>query len=252
MTQPRQTGTAVERLRSALATLDFATLGPVLANDVQFGSCVGRAQVIEYLERSFGRGVTVERVEIEEHPDRLLTTLELRLPEPPERLPLGRQRHLAVAFMNNDQLVELQTAENREQALGAVRSPRPPPRPLAPTTLSAFAVVLPVRDLTAALEHYERLGFSVRTYHGGGYGYAERDGVNLHLNVVPNLNPAATTSAVYLYVDDADLLFAEWRSAGASGQFFEPQDTEYGLREGAHLDRDGNLIRFGSRFRKQV
>jgi hypothetical protein len=40
-----------------------------------------------------------------------------------------------------------------------------------------------------------------------------------------------------------------WRSAGVSGQFFEPRDTDYGLREGAHVDRDGNLIRFGSRLR---
>jgi hypothetical protein len=107
--------------------------------------------------------------------------------------------------------------------------------------------VLPVRDLAAALQHYDLLGFTVSGYHGGGYGYAARDGLNLHFCAVPNLDPATTTSAIYLSVDDADLLFAEWRSAGVSGQFFEPQGTDYGLREGAHVDRDGNLIRFGSR-----
>ncbi len=252
MTQPRETGSAIERLRSALATLDFTTLAPVLADDVQFASCVGRLQVIEYLGRSFGRGVTVERVEIEEHPDRLITMLELSPAESPEQLPLGRARHFAIAFMRDNQLVELQVADDRDQALGAVRTPLPPPRPQTPTTLNAFAVVLPVRDLATALEHYERLGFSVRAYPGGGYGYAERDGVNLHLNVVPSLSPATTRSAIYLYVADADLLFAEWRSAGVSGQFFEPQDTGYGLREGAHIDRDGNLIRFGSPLRQQA
>jgi hypothetical protein len=49
-----------------------------------------------------------------------------------------------------------------------------------------------------------------------------------------------------VYVDDAETLYAEWRSSGASGRFFEPHDTEYGLREGAHVDLDGNLLRFGS------
>jgi MerR family mercuric resistance operon transcriptional regulator len=44
----------------------------------------------------------------------------------------------------------------------------------------------------------------------------------------------------------ADLLALE------SGQFFEPHDTEYGLREGAHVDRDGNLIRFGSAIQSRV
>jgi len=63
---------------------------------------------------------------------------------------------------------------------------------------------------------------------------------------VRDLDPRATTSAVYLYVDDADALHSEWRSAGVEGQFFEPSDTDYGLREGAHVDRDGNLLRFGS------
>jgi hypothetical protein len=106
--------------------------------------------------------------------------------------------------------------------------------------------VLPVRDLSRALEHYRRLGFEVSTYSGGRYGYGERDGLSVHFCVVPDLDPMLTTSAVYLYVDDADALFAEWRISGVSGQFHEPQDTQYGLREGAHVDLDGNLLRFGS------
>lgn len=34
---------------------------------------------------------------------------------------------------------------------------------------------------------------------------------------VVDLDPMLTTSAAYLYVDDADALFAEWRSSGVSG-----------------------------------
>ncbi|MGH9051277.1 MAG: bleomycin resistance protein [Acidimicrobiia bacterium] len=115
------------------------------------------------------------------------------------------------------------------------------------TALNTLAAVLPVRDLPSALDHYRQLGFDVRAYTGDAeYGFAERDGVSLHLTRHRNLDPSATTSTVYLYVDDADALFAEWRSSGVEGQFFAPHDTEYGLREGAHIDRDGNLFRFGS------
>ncbi|MGQ0835542.1 MAG: VOC family protein [Gammaproteobacteria bacterium] len=243
MTPSRESDDIAERLLTALAALDFASLSPVLSSDVQFGSCVGRAQVIEYLGRIFSRGITIDSSGVEAHPDRLITVLELKSSEPE----FGPRRQYAVAFTRDGVIVELQVTADRDQALAAVQSPSPPARPLMRTRLNALAAVLPVRDLGAALEHYGRLGFSVRAYEGGGYGYAERDGLNLHLTAVPDLDPAATTSAVYLYVDDADAMYAEWRSSGVSGQFFAPHDTEYGLREGAHVDRDGNLIRFGSR-----
>ncbi len=242
---------AIEQLRSALATRDFSLLEPMLADDVRFGSCVGRPQVVEYLSRILSAGVAAEIAEIEVHPDRLIARLALTSPEPAQ-FPSGQQAHFAVLFMHNDQIIELQVAEDRDHALAAVPSPLPQPRPDKRTTLNRLAAVLPVRDLALALEHYRQLGFSVRAYQGSGYGYAERDGLNLHLNVVPSLNSATTTSVVYLYVDDADLLYAEWRSAGVSGQFFEPHDTEYGLREGAHVDRDGNLIRFGSALQRRA
>jgi hypothetical protein len=45
------------------------------------------------------------------------------------------------------------------------------------------------------------------------------------------------------------MLYAEWSGAGIDGHFHEPRDTTYGLREGACLDRDANLIRFGSPLR---
>jgi hypothetical protein len=51
---------------------------------------------------------------------------------------------------------------------------------------------------------------------------------------------------VYLYVSDADALYAQWRLARVAGRLVAPVDTDYGLREGAHVDRDGNLLRFGS------
>lgn len=33
---------------------------------------------------------------------------------------------------------------------------------------------------------------------------------------------------------------------GRVGRFVAPVDTDYGLREGAHVDADGNLLRYDS------
>ena len=107
--------------------------------------------------------------------------------------------------------------------------------------------VFPVRDIDLAIEHYSKLGFKVHRYQGSEpYAFAERDGIELHLAEVAGLKPKRNMSAAYLYVEDADALFREWSDAGADGRLIEPSDTSYGLREGASLDRDANLIRFGS------
>lgn len=49
---------------------------------------------------------------------------------------------------------------------------------------------------------------------------------------------------VYLHVDDA--LYSEWAAADLGGHPHPLTDTDYGLREGAYGDPDGNLLRFGS------
>ena len=45
---------------------------------------------------------------------------------------------------------------------------------------------------------------------------------------------------------DADALYAEWSRPGIGGETVRPSPADYGLREGAHTDPDGNVIRFGS------
>ena len=59
-------------------------------------------------------------------------------------------------------------------------------------------------------------------------------------------DPRTNTSACYLHVDDAQALFEEWSATGVKGRLHPPEDTEYGLREFAHVDPDGNLLRVGS------
>lgn len=113
-------------------------------------------------------------------------------------------------------------------------------------TFNRIAPIFPVRDLEASRAHYERMGFTTRVYERGGYGFAVRDGIEIHLGVVTNPETHGRASA-YLFVDDADTLAEMWRSAGV--HVHQPEDTEWGQHEGAVVDPDGNVIRFGSPMR---
>jgi catechol 2,3-dioxygenase-like lactoylglutathione lyase family enzyme len=115
-------------------------------------------------------------------------------------------------------------------------------------TLQRMAPIFPVHDLDAAMDYYQRLGFAVRAYAGGGYGFATREGIEIHLGVVPS--DERRIGSAYLFVDNADELAATWRLAGV--HVHPPQDTEWGQHEGAIVDPDGNVIRFGSPMDKRT
>jgi hypothetical protein len=240
--RPGSTQEIAAQVRSALETRDLTALEPLLADDAQWGSCVGRAQVVEWMQDATSSGLVVEVADAIAHPDRVVLQLRVRNPDDDDVAELYQ-----VLLIRDAKITEVLDAADRDQAL--VVTPTPVPvRPSGPgARLDSTATIFAVRDLDRALDHYRRLGFEVREYDGGGYGFAHRDGADLHFSEISDLDRTKTTSAVYLYVDDADALFAEWRSSGVTGQFFEPVDTDYGLREGAHVDRDGNLLRFGSR-----
>lgn len=115
-------------------------------------------------------------------------------------------------------------------------------------TIKHIFPVFPVSNLTAAIEHYRGLGFQVVPYKKGGYAFAVRDGAEIHLAAVTGkINQTTTTSAAYLEVNNADELAREWAETKVAGHLTTPVSTEYGMREGAHVDPDGNLLRFGSK-----
>jgi Ser/Thr protein kinase RdoA (MazF antagonist) len=126
------------------------------------------------------------------------------------------------------------------------------------TRLRSFSPVFPVRDLRRALAHYASLGFDVQPYtEGDGYGFADRDRVSLHLSLDTGHehehdhegddgHDHEHVGTAYLYVADADALYDEWTRPGVGGLTRRVGDTPYELREGSHVDPDGNLIRFGS------
>ena len=92
------------------------------------------------------------------------------------------------------------------------------------------------------MDFYQRLGFAVRRFPTAEYGFATRGSIEIHLGLAREGQHG--TSSAYLFVEDADQLAAEWESAGAEVQ--APEDTEWGKHEGALVDPDGNVIRFGS------
>ncbi len=151
-----------------------------------------------------------------------------------ERVPAGQVAAMRTALAA--------LAEIKSDAAATGAGERRPPR-----QFRQFSPIFPVRDMTAALAHYAALGFDVFPYEGeDGYGFADRDGIGLHLTADPGHDPAHSHASAYLYVRDADALYAEWSRPGIGGQTLPVCLTPYQLREGAHIDPDGNLIRFGS------
>jgi hypothetical protein len=118
--------------------------------------------------------------------------------------------------------------------------------------MTAAAPVLQTTDVAAWLRHDAALGFTTSA-HDEEYGFAERVAVVLHVGRREDHDPGLTAAAVVLTVDDADALHREWSVAGdrrGARRDVAPVDTTYGLREGAHVDPDGNLLRSVSPLRR--
>lgn len=113
---------------------------------------------------------------------------------------------------------------------------------------TSVSPIVPVRDLDVALDRYRRLGFDARGYQGPErYGFVDRGSVSIHLTEWAEHDPLRTAANVYLYISDADALYAEWRALeDLEGRLIPPHDTPYGLREFAYVDPDGTAHRIGS------
>jgi catechol 2,3-dioxygenase-like lactoylglutathione lyase family enzyme len=113
------------------------------------------------------------------------------------------------------------------------------------------APILPSRDLAVTAAFYARLGFEQTGLWPDEYLIVTRGDVGLHFFFAPDINPWTSIAGCYLYISDADSLFAEFSRLGLPAEGIPrlhgaPQDTDYGLREFALVDSDGNLLRIGS------
>ena len=113
--------------------------------------------------------------------------------------------------------------------------------------------ILPSRDLRETLAFYAALGFESRGEEPERWGYIilGRGALELHFFAMPEVDPLTTSSMCYLFVDDADALYAAWSSLvvpdpSTGSRIQPPVTTEYAVREFAVVDRSGNLLRVGS------
>ncbi len=131
-------------------------------------------------------------------------------------------------------------------------------------TLGRTIPALPCRDVAAAVAFYTgRLGFEV-LHHDGGFAVLRRDDAVLHLwesgdeswrtrgDVLER--PVSTgaesflagTASCRIEVDGIDELYEELRAADVLHPVSRDgvDDTDFGTREFATLDLDGNLVTF--------
>jgi uncharacterized protein len=109
---------------------------------------------------------------------------------------------------------------------------------------------MPTTDMARTVEHYRRLGFTfvapaAPSLAEAEFAIAKRDGIALHFALKKDHDPARTATWVYIGVEDADTMNEEFIAAGA-GQGRPVRNTDYGMRQLAHIDPDGNLLLFGS------
>ncbi len=120
-----------------------------------------------------------------------------------------------------------------------------PVAPRPPAMLRKTLPELPVVDVAAAVAHYrDVLGFHIN-HQQDDLGVMDRDEITVLL--IPRTEQRPGIGSTYVYIEDADALYAELRAKGANVQG-EPVSYPWGLRDFAVLDPDGNRLRFGQPF----
>jgi catechol 2,3-dioxygenase-like lactoylglutathione lyase family enzyme len=129
--------------------------------------------------------------------------------------------------------------------------------------LSQTIPAMPVRDAASAVDFYrDRLGFEV-LHHDGGFAVLRRDEAVVHLweasdeswrERIPAYSPVSSgaesfiagTASFRVRVAGVDDLFRELARADVLHPVSKGgvEDTDFGTREFATLDRDGNLVTF--------
>lgn len=104
---------------------------------------------------------------------------------------------------------------------------------------------LPHSNVKAGIAHYlDVLGFKIN-YARDDFGVLFRDAVTVL--IIPRSEAHKGIGSCYVYIQDADTLYAELRANGAKVQG-EPVSHPWGLRDFAVLDLEGNKITFGQPF----
>ena len=106
--------------------------------------------------------------------------------------------------------------------------------------------IFTVKDVAASLAYYrDCVGFAVGFEYGSPISYVGlcSGEVSLHLVAAAQAPRPPGHGAVSIYVDDVDALHADLMRRGAK-ILNAPKDQDYGLRDFAIADADGNMIFF--------
>jgi catechol 2,3-dioxygenase-like lactoylglutathione lyase family enzyme len=108
--------------------------------------------------------------------------------------------------------------------------------------------ILDVRNIETALRFYvEKLGFQVAFQYADNYAGVRRDQVYFEMQWQAEdhfLWRTAGRLRVRVVVNDPDALFEEYKAKGVLRSGAEVRDTEWGTREFAFRDPDGNGLVF--------
>lgn len=113
--------------------------------------------------------------------------------------------------------------------------------------LEKLSPILPSRDIDATEAFWLRLGFATVYKDVEESLILERDDVELHFLLNPDLDPRENDAGGYLRPSDIDALDAEWGALGlpvtGCPRMIRAEDKPWGTRELAVVDADGNLMR---------
>ena len=107
--------------------------------------------------------------------------------------------------------------------------------------------MLPVRNMPASVEFYQRLGFDVEERNDSwGWAMLCFDGCRLMVDQSINSHPfTARHNVLYLYPDDIAEYHRQLRMNGLAAP--DPDTTFYGMTEFRLVDPDGNRLWIGQR-----
>jgi catechol 2,3-dioxygenase-like lactoylglutathione lyase family enzyme/ketosteroid isomerase-like protein len=263
--------TVADRLSDAFGRDDFEGMIAVLDPEVTWSglagpgeetpTCSSRDEVRAWLQWHIKQGRRPLPRIVAESRERIVVEMNLQGASESD------DRH-QVLTVRDDAIVHIQDFPDRAAALREAGFPEPEPDvrrsvPRADVALGQTIPAFPVRNAAAAVAFYhDRLGFEV-IHHDGGFAVLARGDAVLHLweagdetwrgadlGERPVRSGAesfiAGTASCRIVVSDVDELFAELAAqdvlhpVSAAG----PSDTDFGSREFATLDLDGNLITF--------
>lgn len=109
--------------------------------------------------------------------------------------------------------------------------------------------IMPARDLDETFAFYEQLGFVRFGNPYDAYLMVTREAWELHFFLFPEVDPSRSIAGTYLRCHDVDAISEEWRALDLPSEgrprFMPAEDKDWGMRELAVIDPNGNLLRVG-------